>query len=232
MWRAREVIPRVYQLPVGQSSVFLLLEERVTVVDAGRRGAGRRVLDYLSHLGRSPDEISFIVSTHYHLDHIGGMEHLQQNSPGRVAVHEAEVSFVQGEKPLPNPYQNPLMALLMGPLVSLLSPRPVVVDFSLRDGEQLSPMGGMQIIHTPGHTPGSISLYFPQTGLLIAGDALQYRRGQLEPPSRLFTANMAQARASIRRLASLNVEVLCLSHFPPLTKGVAPALRSFAETLD
>ena len=62
------------------------------------------------------------------------------------------------------------------------------MEIHLQDGDRLEPMGGMEVVHSPGHTPGSISLYFAREGLLIAGDALQYRRGKLGLPSRLFTA--------------------------------------------
>jgi glyoxylase-like metal-dependent hydrolase (beta-lactamase superfamily II) len=231
--RATEVVPNLYQLPLISTGAFLLLEEQITIIDAGWRVSGRRVLEYLDYLGRSPQEISYILSTHYHLDHIGGIAHIQERSAGRVAVHESEVPFVQGSdgKRFPNPACNPMIGFLMSPIFSLLRPRQFSVDIPLQDGSRLDLLGGMEVVHSPGHTPGSISLYFPQQGLLMVGDALQCRRGKLELPSRWFSTNMAQAKESVRRLAQLDFEVLCFSHFPPIKKGAARALRQFAETL-
>ncbi|HLF05075.1 MAG TPA: MBL fold metallo-hydrolase [Dehalococcoidia bacterium] len=229
----QQVLPNLYQLPVGGTSVFLVVEETITVVDAGWRSSGRRVVEFLQYLGRSPEEIAYIVSTHYHTDHIGGVAHIKELSGGRVAVHQAEVPFVQGhpEARLPNPFHNTVLGLLMTPLLSLAQPKPFAVDLPLQDGDRLSPLGGMEIVHTPGHTPGSISLYFPDHGLVIAGDALQFKRRRLEPPSPLVSHDMAQARESIRKLARLEFEVLCFSHYPPIHSGAARSLRQFADTL-
>ena len=232
MPEAVEVLSRVYQLPVGGSSVFLLVEDQVTIIDAGWRRSGPSVLESLERLGQSPENVSHIVLTHYHPDHLGGVAHLKKNSPARVAAHQAEVPFVQGEKPLPNPFRNALVAFLMTPLLATSRPRPVSVDLPLKDGDFLSGLDGVQVIHSPGHTPGSISLHFPERGLLIVGDALEHRRGKLGLPSSHFTEDMAQAKKSIRRLAQLDFDVLCFSHFPPLRAGAAQAVRRFAETLD
>lgn len=228
-----QVLPNLYQLPVGGTSVFVIAEETITVIDAGWRTSGRRVLEFVRHLGRSPQEISYIVSTHYHTDHIGGIAHVQKHSGAQVAVHQAEAPYVQGDPAarLPNPFHDTVVGLLMTPILALLQPKPFAVDLPLQDGDRLSPLGGMEIIHTPGHTPGSICLYFPSQGLVIAGDALQHKRQQLQLPSSLVSHDMAQARHSIRKLARLEFEVLCFSHFPPIQGGAARSLRQFADTL-
>ncbi|MFQ6030058.1 MAG: MBL fold metallo-hydrolase [Dehalococcoidia bacterium] len=166
-----QIIPNLYQIPMDGTSAFLLVEDEITVIDAGWRGKGSRVLDFLRTLGRSPEEISYIISTHYHLDHIGGVAQLKDSSPGRAAIHESEIQYVErksGEK-LPNPAKNRLLGLLLSPVLSFYHPPSFSVDLPLQDGTRLHQLGGMEVIHTPGHTPGSISLHFPQQGLLIAG---------------------------------------------------------------
>ena len=232
--RTTEVIPNLYQIPMHGSSAFLLLEDEITVIDAGWKGRGRRVLDTVLDLGRSHQEISYIISTHFHPDHIGGVAQVQDESSGRVAVHEAEVCYVErknGER-LPNPVQHPLLALLLSPLLSMYHPPAFTVDLPLHDGSQLQQLGGMVVVHTPGHTPGSISLHFPQEGLLIVGDALQYQGGKLGLPSRLFSLDLEQAKDSVRRLAGLDFDTLCFSHFPAIRGGAARVLRDFADTLE
>jgi glyoxylase-like metal-dependent hydrolase (beta-lactamase superfamily II) len=150
-----------------------------------------------------------------------------------VAVHQAEVPYVQHDAGarMPNPFQNTVVGLLMTPVLAMLQPRRFSVDLPLHDGDRLSPLGGMEVIHTPGHTPGSISLHFPTQGLLIAGDALQHKHRQFQLPSPLVSSDMAQARESVRKLAGLEFDVLCFSHFPPLEKNAARSLRQFAHTL-
>ena len=228
-----EVIPRVHQLPIWGSSAFLVLEEQVTVIDAGWRSQGRRVLRYLSSMGRSAQEISHIICTHYHLDHIGGVAHVKDRSHGMTAAHESEIIFLRPDdrEELPNPIGNRLLGLLANPVLYLLKPDRFAVDLSLRQGAELGQLGGMRVIHTPGHTPGSISLLFPKEGLLMVGDALQFRRGKLSLPSPMVSADMEQAKDSIRKLAQLEFETVCFSHFPPLRRDAANTLRRFAESL-
>lgn len=226
-----EIIPNVFQLPLAGTSAFLLLEEQITVVDAGWKGNGKKVLNTLSKLGRSSDEIGHIISTHYHLDHVGGIAHLQQQSGGRVAAHESEIHCLQYTG-LPNPVQIPLIRWLSTPLFALLQHERFSVDVPLTDGSTMDALGGMKIVHSPGHTPGSISLHFREQGLLMVGDALEYRNGQLDLPSRFFSSNMQHAKESVRKLAQLDFEVLCFSHFPPIKKNAAKLLSQFAESLN
>ena len=231
--QSAEIIPGVYRLPLLSTSAFLICEDTITIVDAGWRWTGGRVLNQLRRLGRHPQEVSYIISTHMHLDHIGGMSQVQRHSSGRVAAHEHEVAFLQraGQTKLPNPSRNPALRFLLAPLFSLLRPPPVEVDILLRQGSQLSILGGMEVIHTPGHTPGSISLYFPSRGLLMVGDALECKKGQLGLPSRWSSADLAQARDSVFRMAELDFDILCFSHFPPIRKNGAQLLRQFADSL-
>ena len=109
----------------------------------------------------------------------------------------------------------------------------VEVEHPMDDGDRFKVDDvEFRVLHTPGHTAGSLSLWHEEEGVLIAGDALEYRRGRLALPSRLFTADMVQATASIRRLAALEVNILLLSHFPPVTEGASALLRTLAASFD
>ena len=209
--RADEVVTNVYQVSLPGTSVFMLLDDEVTIVDSGWRGTGRSVLESLARLGRHPSEVSNIVVTHHHSD------------------HRDEAPFVQGDVTPPSPFTNRVLGRLISPLVASRKPRPVAVDLTLEDGDVLD---GMRVVHSPGHTPGSISIHLPRRGLLIVGDALEHRRGRLGLPSSHFTADMGQAKRSIRKLAELDFDVLCFSHFPPIRGRAGPILRRFSESLD
>lgn len=88
----------------------------------------------------------------------------------------------------------------------------------------------MRIVHAPGHTAGSISIHFPDRGALLVGDAMQYKFGRLMLPSRLFTQDMRAAEASVQKLASLDFQTLCFSHFRPILTGADERVRTFART--
>jgi glyoxylase-like metal-dependent hydrolase (beta-lactamase superfamily II) len=97
----------------------------------------------------------------------------------------------------------------------------------VRDGDDVF---GLQIIATPGHTPGHVSVFDPATGVLVAGDALRTTGGLTGSDPR-YTADEAQARASVRRLATLDVRTILPGHGDPLTAGAADALRKLAASL-
>jgi glyoxylase-like metal-dependent hydrolase (beta-lactamase superfamily II) len=146
-------------------------------------------------------------------------------------VHLAEAPHVESEGPLPNPFQHPLLAKICEPYLRRNDPGAARVDVILDDGDELPALGGMRIVHAPGHTAGSISLHFPNRGVLLVGDAMQFKFGRLMLPSRLFTQDMAAAAESVKKLASLDFETLCFSHFRPILTGADQRVREFAQTL-
>ena len=107
--------------------------------------------------------------------------------------------------------------------------RPPSVIHPVEDGDVLPLLGGLRVVHTPGHTPGSICLYAPRDRLLFTGDVLQRRRGRVVAASRIYSDDHAAARASIRRLAELDVATIVFSHYPPLVEGANEALEALAR---
>jgi glyoxylase-like metal-dependent hydrolase (beta-lactamase superfamily II) len=111
-------------------------------------------------------------------------------------------------------------------------PGPARVDLMLDDGDELPVFGGMRVVHAPGHTPGSISLHFPSRGVLVVGDAMQHKLGRLMLPSKLFSQDLSEAAASIRKIATLDFGTLCFSHFRTIMNGADRRVREFARTLE
>ncbi len=90
-------------------------------------------------------------------------------------------------------------------------------------------LGGLEVIHTPGHTPGSVCLYARGPRILFTGDVLQVRRGHLAFASPIFSHDHAQARASVQRLAHLDVDMIAFSHYDPMRVGASVALADLAR---
>lgn len=97
----------------------------------------------------------------------------------------------------------------------------------VRDGDEIF---GLQIIATPGHTAGHVCVFDPATRVLVAGDALRTTAG-LAGSDPQYTADAAQAAASVRKLATLDVQTILPGHGAPLTTGAAEALRKLAASL-
>jgi glyoxylase-like metal-dependent hydrolase (beta-lactamase superfamily II) len=87
------------------------------------------------------------------------------------------------------------------------------------------------VVHTPGHTPGSVCFYQPERKIIIVGDALNFRRGRLGAPPPLFSPDMVKAHASIDKVAALDFEICCFGHGPPLMESAAEQVRAFARSL-
>ena len=103
------------------------------------------------------------------------------------------------------------------------------VDIQLAGGEVLEPLGGLKVIHTPGRTPGSISLYSAQNRLLIVGDALVKRRRSPQLPLKMVSTNPRQAIDSVREMVELDFDILCFGHGRPLTEGARTKLLELVK---
>ena len=222
-----EVAPRIHQLWGLGCQVFALVGDRVTLIDAGAPGNGRLVLRQLRSIGIQPEDVDRIVITHHHLDHRGAVNELRRATGAQVSVHSSEAPFFRGEAPYPNPVNReraPRLAAMTDALFAATRGRPIPVD-DLEDGDSIDVLGGLQILHSPGHTRGSVVLWLPEQQLLFAGDAMGFRRDRLETPDPRVSEDAELAKASLERLAGLEVETICFSHFRPLPSGARKALE-------
>jgi glyoxylase-like metal-dependent hydrolase (beta-lactamase superfamily II) len=222
-----EIVPGLHAVRLLGSKGYLVVDHELTLIDAGLRGSTPLLRWYLSRIGRQLSEITRIVCTHGHPDHIGGVHEIAALTGAEVLMHPADTARLR-ETRLRDVMQRPAMGpLVAGQLVAALTrapadPRP------LAHGEVLPALGGLEVVHTPGHTPGSVCLYAREHRLLIVGDVLQVIRGRISLPSHLFTEDMAAARRSIAELAELDVDTICFAHFPAWNGGVRDALLAIA----
>ncbi|MGH9005576.1 MAG: MBL fold metallo-hydrolase, partial [Acidimicrobiia bacterium] len=90
---------------------------------------------------------------------------------------------------------------------------------------------GLQIVATPGHTPGHICVFDPDTRLLVTGDGVVGKPEGVAGPSPQYTEDMTAAHASVKKLAGLDFDTLLFGHGEPIEGGARAALESFAATL-
>ncbi|MFI5897685.1 MBL fold metallo-hydrolase [Actinoplanes sp. NPDC051513] len=188
---------------VAMSSVSAYLLVRggeVAIVDLGNPGSSGAIEEGLKAAGAGWGSVKHIVLTHLHQDHVGGLD--------SVAPHVNAAAIYAGE----------------GDLASIISPKPLK---PLKEGDEVF---GMQIVETPGHTLGHISVFEPATGILVAGDALRTNAG-LAVSDPQYTADETQANASVRKLAALDVKAILCGHGEPLVSGAGTALKDLAATL-
>ena len=145
---------------------YILLGETICLIDAGVMGTAPLLLDYLKQIGRSPSEISLVLLTHAHPDHIGGCLAIKKTSSASFCAHPADKPWIEDvgrqyrERPILNFFE-----FVAGP---------VRVTRELKEGDTVSWQKGktIRVLETPGHSLGSISFFFEEEGALFSGDAI------------------------------------------------------------
>jgi glyoxylase-like metal-dependent hydrolase (beta-lactamase superfamily II) len=218
-----EILPGVHAVRmIGSQAYVLVDQDEITLVDAGHVGSGLMLRRYLTRIGRSVEHITRIVCTHGHPDHIGGVHEIAAWSGAEILLHPADAERLRIR------FREVIANFSPGPIVALLTRAPANAT-PIDDGDVLPVLGGLRVVHTPGHTPGSVSLYSAEKRFLIVGDMLQCVRGQVTLPNYFFTDDMALARRSIARLADLDVETILFSHYPPYRENAREVLRSLGS---
>jgi glyoxylase-like metal-dependent hydrolase (beta-lactamase superfamily II) len=216
-----EIVRGVHAIPLLRVYAHVVLEPALTLIDAGLPGSRSRIERYLDGIGRSLDDVENIICTHGHPDHAGGAPELVR--PGvRLLMHPADIEGLRVG------IRDAIRRPTRGRVFAAVTPTPEQAE-PLADGDVLPVLGGLVVVHTPGHTPGSICLFAPRDGLLFVGDTLQRRRGKVSFASALYSDDIALARRSVQRLAELDVDIIVFSHFAPLRHGAKAVLAELAR---
>ncbi|MFF9689538.1 MBL fold metallo-hydrolase [Streptomyces sp. NPDC014623] len=222
-----EVLPQLhmFRFPIGQAYLWCDGAD-LTLVDAGDRHAAGAVEEGIRRLGHDPAGVRRIVLTHGHRDHYGAAQELADRYGAEILAHRLDAPVVRGEEPVPEPVLHDWELPLYEHALTVPEAPPTRVDRELTDGDELPFGGGALVVHSPGHTPGSIGLHLPRHDVLFTGDAVA---GVGRVMLGVFNTDHAQAGASFRRLAALGPAVACFGHGDPLTEGAAAALRAAAR---
>jgi glyoxylase-like metal-dependent hydrolase (beta-lactamase superfamily II) len=225
----------VHRIGNGLINCYLLGEGTdVTIIDAGVPGYWSDLPAELAAMGRTLDDVRAIVLTHGHSDHIGFAERARRERGVPVRVHELDAALARGEVPNPAKGAGPirplplLRFLLLAIAKGALRTKRLGAVATFGDGATLDVPGSPRVILLPGHTPGSAALHVPERGCLFTGDAIAtvaVTTGAAGPMVAPFTADPAQAVASLARLDGLEAAWVLPGHGEPWTGGVAEAVR-------
>lgn len=203
-------LPRIF--PVN---CYIVEEESsVTLIDAALPNSYKGIQHAISQIGKP---LGAIVLTHIHDDHVGSLDRLHQLYPDvPVYVSQRDARLMIGDMSLD---ADEPQTKIKGSVPKRLQTRPSVL---LHEGD---PIGSLQVIATPGHTPGSISLWDTRDQSLIAGDALQTRGGiavagsvrMAFPFPALATWSKERALQSARKLVALQPSLLAVGHGAMIT---------------
>jgi glyoxylase-like metal-dependent hydrolase (beta-lactamase superfamily II) len=213
-------LPGVRQIKLYRVMAHLVLEPELSLIDCGYRGSSTRIAAAISEMGRSIEELARVVCTHGHPDHAGSARELALAGIP-ILIHPADAEVLRTS------WRDTVRRPSRGSVFAAMTPEPPNV-VSIHDGDILPMLDGLEVIHTPGHTPGSVCLYGARDRVLFVGDTLQRRFGRVSFASRLYSDDAAAARTAVKRLAALDVETIVFSHYPALRREAAVTLARLA----
>jgi glyoxylase-like metal-dependent hydrolase (beta-lactamase superfamily II) len=230
-----KLAPSLHRIGNDIVAAYLVEEDgQLTLIDAGVSGQWSDLQAELQSMGRSVSDIRGLILTHGDTDHVGFAERLRRDHGVPVYVHVADASRARGEVRKPNSSGG---AMKIGPLLRFmwyagrkggLRTRWVTELQTVADGATLDLPGSPQILHVPGHTPGSIAVHVPAVDAVFVGDALttgHVLTGATGPQPAPFTLEPQQALESLRRIEGLGATWVLPGHGAPWNGGVADAVR-------
>lgn len=217
----------IYRIPTMgdfiNSFAFVETDGSVTLVDTGTSMASKRIINGLAEIGKHPQDVQRIVLTHAHNDHVGSAAALlPQTRANGATVHTEDEQCVREGHPPQRPGLGAVLSRMPG-----MGWRPCPVSATVQDGDVLDVAGGLAVHHTPGHTPGHISLLHQESGVLITGDAIFNMAGRMTWPFKAFCTSFPLNKKSAAVLGDLDYGVAAFTHGPQIDSGAREAVRGF-----
>jgi glyoxylase-like metal-dependent hydrolase (beta-lactamase superfamily II) len=216
------LIPRVR----GANAYLVKRDDDIIVVDTGLPGNAGKIIDYVQSIGSNPSDIKMIVLTHSDMDHAGSVARLKEETNAKVAIHEADAPRLSGEKELKA--VKGVLGLFLRVMGAVMRFNRVKADVLLKDSDIID---GLTVIHTPGHTEGSICLLLPGRALFVGDALLTNDERVLSLPRRSMSTDLDQAKESIKKVSELEYSVLLPGHGPPIERNASAITREFVTRL-
>jgi glyoxylase-like metal-dependent hydrolase (beta-lactamase superfamily II) len=200
----------------------ILNNDSLILIDTGFPGVFNQISEAIEKEGLEFSKLDTIIFTHQDIDHIGNVVQILNKVPGKIKTfsHEEEKAYINGEKTpvklaklesnLENLPDN--MKAVYKMLKAGFENNKVNIDETLIDGQELPYCGGITVIHTPGHTPGHMCLYFKSWKLLIAGDILAVNDGILLRGNQAYNLDNEENKKSIEKLMKYDIETVICYH--------------------
>lgn len=190
-------------------------DNHAVLIDVGMPRELQVLRSAIERTGVAFDRIDAIILTHQDIDHVGGIQDVLEalGKPVDVFAHAEDKPYIEGEKPpikmsrervsqmlhrVPEDIRKHFEAIF-------LNPPTAKVTKVVSDGDVLPFFGGVEVIFTPGHTPGHISLYHHPTKTLITGDAIVSEGGKLLGPNPEATLDMPSALESMKKFTKFEI---------------------------
>ncbi len=224
-----QILPQVHHVEGTRgANAFPLTDQTLALIDTGFAGNAERIVTYVGKIGRQRQELSHIILTHSHPDHAGSASYLKALTGARILAHPGDAVLKANQETTLASGRAPVPSWFASMLRSTDHSAPIEADAFLNDGDMMPFLGGLRVLHTPGHTPGSICLFLEQRRIAFAGDVVINHGDRLSRPLPNPNADLNQAEESLRRLAQLPFDACFFSHGEPILEGAAERMWQLA----
>lgn len=236
---AEQVTDGIWRVSGSRCNFYVIVDgDALTLIDSGYPGDWPKLVQALEHLGRSPADVTAVVLTHAHPDHLGSAERLRARHDAGVHVHEDEAPMARGERKQQITIGYMVSRLWWPKMITFVlnaagkggaRPTPVGEPITFRGPAPLDVPGRPIPIHTPGHTDGHCAFHLPDRGVLFTGDGLVTHDSLTQETGprllgRAFNHDQAEAARSLAILRDIQADLLLPGHGEPLRGSPAAAV--------
>lgn len=182
------------------AAVYLIdFAGHLVMIDSGAGNSSSQLVRNIEMLGLNPSELTHIILTHCHIDHIGAAPYFREKYNSKIVIHELDAQALETGDPIKT------AANWYGTTFP-----PTRVDRKIKGAHEILKFGKEDIhcLHTPGHTPGSISVYLDR-----AGKRILFGQDIHGPFNSAFDSDIQAWKKSMNSLLSLEADILCEGHF-------------------
>jgi len=223
-----QITPRLWQLKLGVVNSFLLeTKDGLLLIDTGYPNSTEKLFAAVHETGHDPAHIQHLLLTHCHIDHAGSAAEVRRRTGARTYAHVTDAPLItQGIAERHNTTRRSglVPALIYQFFIKNAGAtyEPVPIDQLLQHGELLPLAGGIEVIHTPGHSSGHMALLLRQEGVLVAADLCSHVMGLSYST---VNEDIALAQQSILRVVDYPFERAVFGHGNPLDRQANQQLR-------
>ena len=212
-----KIFDNVFVVPGVVANPYIIVDtDGLTVIDTGMPRSEKKILAYIASLGKSARDVKRIILTHSDIDHVGSLAALKKATGAHTYASKVEAEAIAAGRPsrVINPSGFSLRRVMFTLMRPFFKATPFQVDEIVSDGLVLPVLGGLRVVETIGHTPGHISLFAPEAGILFCGDSMVTDVNSIQGSRPGVTWDEAKAKESVRKQSALGARIVCPGHGP------------------
>jgi glyoxylase-like metal-dependent hydrolase (beta-lactamase superfamily II) len=200
-----KISDEVYALDSTEGNyVYVILGEEIILVDTGRPKNGEGILNDLKSMDIKPHDIKHILITHHDMDHVGSLAFLQRETGAKIWASKEDIPYICGKK------NREGIKKLIKYIMKIEKPQ------NINAYPKDQKIGDIEVIPTPGHTPGHVSLLYKD--IMFIGDLFKTKNGKVSPMTSLSNWNNSILKESIAKIDKYDFEWICPAHGEPIKR--------------